>query len=140
MFVLDTDHISVLEGPDVALRQALVARLEPRADALFTTIISVEEQMRGWLAEIHRKNDPRQQVRAYARLVRLLDFFGEWDVLVWDAQCGDRFWNLRRTGLRIGTQDLKIAAITLAHDATLLTRNTADFAQVPGLKFENWLD
>ncbi|MEO6751169.1 MAG: type II toxin-antitoxin system VapC family toxin, partial [Chthoniobacteraceae bacterium] len=66
MFVLDTDQLSVLEGPDVALRQTLVARLAPQADALFTTIISVEEQMRGWLAEIRRTNDPRQQVRAYA--------------------------------------------------------------------------
>lgn len=140
MFVLDTDHLSVLEGPDVALRQTLVARLAPQADALFTTIISVEEQMRGWLAEIRRTNDPRQQVRAYARLGRLLDFYGDWDVLQWDAQCGDRFWDLRRSGLRVGTQDLKIACIALAHDATLLTRNTGDFAQVPKLKFENWLD
>jgi tRNA(fMet)-specific endonuclease VapC len=36
--------------------------------------------------------------------------------------------------------DLKIASIALAHDATLLTRNTRDFAQVPGLRIENWLD
>ncbi len=35
---------------------------------------------------------------------------------------------------------LRIASITLAHDATLLTRNSVDFAQVPGLRFENWLD
>jgi len=36
--------------------------------------------------------------------------------------------------------DLKIACIALARQLTLLTRNTADFAQVPGLRFENWLD
>jgi tRNA(fMet)-specific endonuclease VapC len=36
--------------------------------------------------------------------------------------------------------DLKIASIAISHDATLLTRNTVDFAQVPGLRFENWLD
>jgi predicted nucleic acid-binding protein len=35
---------------------------------------------------------------------------------------------------------LKIACIILAHDDELLTRNTTDFAQVPGLRFENWLD
>jgi hypothetical protein len=32
------------------------------------------------------------------------------------------------------------AGIAITHDATLLTRNTVDFAQVPGLRFENWLD
>jgi len=29
---------------------------------------------------------------------------------------------------------------TLAQEATLLTRNAADFARVPGLRFENWLE
>jgi tRNA(fMet)-specific endonuclease VapC len=41
---------------------------------------------------------------------------------------------------QVGTQDLKIACICLAHDATLLTRNLADFEPVPGLRVENWLD
>ena len=48
--------------------------------------------------------------------------------------------NLTSRRIRIGTLDLRIASITLAYDATLLTRNIADFRQVPGLKIENWLD
>jgi tRNA(fMet)-specific endonuclease VapC len=36
--------------------------------------------------------------------------------------------------------DLKIAAICLAHDATLLSRNLRDFEKVPDLRTENWLD
>lgn len=38
------------------------------------------------------------------------------------------------------TMDLKIAATCLVHDATLLTRNLADFKNIPGLRVENWLD
>ena len=34
--------------------------------------------------------------------------------------------------------DLKIAAIVLANDATLLTRNLGDFRKVPDLKAEDW--
>jgi tRNA(fMet)-specific endonuclease VapC len=50
------------------------------------------------------------------------------------------FLKLRRQGVRIGSLDLKIACIALTRDVTLLTRNTSHFAQVPGLRFENWLD
>jgi tRNA(fMet)-specific endonuclease VapC len=46
-----------------------------------------------------------------------------------------RLWLMR---LRVGTMDMKIAAIALAHDATLLTRNISDFEKVPGLLVEDW--
>jgi tRNA(fMet)-specific endonuclease VapC len=34
--------------------------------------------------------------------------------------------------------DLKIAAIVLTHNATLLIRNQKDFGQIQGLKIEDW--
>jgi len=57
-----------------------------------------------------------------------------------DHEAVETFNRLRDQGARVGTQDLKIAAIAFAHDARLLTRNAVDFAKVPGLRFENWLD
>jgi len=41
---------------------------------------------------------------------------------------------------KIGRADLLIAAITLAHRATVVTRNLRHFRQVPGLQVENWVD
>ncbi len=41
--------------------------------------------------------------------------------------------------IRIGTTDLKIAAIALTHQGTLLSSNRRDFDQVPGLRVEDWL-
>ena len=69
-----------------------------------------------------------------------VEFFAEWLILPWDADAVSTLARIRSQGVRIGTRDLRIAAITLAHDATLLTRNSVDFAKVPGLRFENWLD
>lgn len=99
---------------------------------------SAEEQFRGWLAQIHRIHDPHRQVAAYERLQRRIEFFAAWEVLPWTEQAADILVDLRRRGIRIGTLDLKIAAIALSHEATLLSRNLVDFAQVPRLVVEDW--
>lgn len=137
--VLDTDHVSPL-GATSATSIALLERIQDSQQDTATTIITVEEQLRGWLAEIHKLAEPHRQIPAYARLERRIEFFAAWTILPWDSDSADRFLRFRRQGVRIGTMDLKIVCIALAHDATLLTRNTADFARVPGLRFENWLD
>ena len=81
MILLDTDHINVLQSraPQAA---ALTENMDASADQDFaTTVITIEEQMRGWLAVIHRFNDAQfPQLPAYERLVGLVDFFGRWRV------------------------------------------------------------
>lgn len=139
MLVLDTDHVSALGFPS-EVSVELLERIQASGQDAATTIVTAEEQLRGWLAEIHRLADLHRQIPAYERLQRRIDFFAAWTVLPWDKEAADLFARFRRQGVRNGTMDLKIACIALAHDATLLTRNTGDFAQVPGLRFENWLD
>lgn len=46
---------------------------------------------------------------------------------------------LSRKGRPIGSNDLLIAAHTLALDLVLVTDNVDEFARVPGLSMENWL-
>ena len=104
------------------------------------TIITVEEGLRGWLAEIRRQLDPVRQVGFYSKLQRQVEVFADWTVLPWETSSADLFLRLRREGIRIGTMDLKITSVALTYDATLLTQNTADFLQVEGLRVENWLD
>jgi tRNA(fMet)-specific endonuclease VapC len=45
---------------------------------------------------------------------------------------------LRQQRIRISTLDLRIAAIVLAVDGVLVTRNLTDFQQVPSLAIEDW--
>lgn len=139
MVVLDTDHASEL-GYRSAAGSRLLARLSASGEETVITVVTVEEQLRGRLAEIRRRNDPDAQIVAYERLVRQVELHASWLVLPWDTDAADRFKRFRVQGLRVGTQDLKIACIVLAHDATLLTRNLTDFAPIPGLRVENWLD
>ena len=98
----------------------------------------MEEQMRGWLALIHRITDTQRQVAYYERLLGLVAFFAEWEVLPFDQRAAVTFARLRQQRVRIGTMDLKIAAIALGHNALVLSGNLRDFQQVPGLDVEDW--
>jgi len=137
--VLDTDHVSAL-GFSSAISLELLERIHASGQSAATTIVTVEEQLRGWLAEIHRLTDPHRHIIACERLQRHIEFFAAWNVLPWNADAADLFLGFRQDGVRIGSMDLKIACIVLAYDGILLTRNATDFAQVSGLRIENWLD
>lgn len=140
MIILDTDHLSALQsraGPSAFALQARLEGLSPEEVA--TTAITVEEQLRGWMAMIRRYTDVHRQVPPYERLIKLFDFYAQWQILPFDDAAAGRFTLLRSQGIRIGTMDLKIASIVLVTSGTLLSRNNRDFHQVPGLRTENWL-
>ena len=140
MIILDTDHISVLQHRRSPQAACLTRRLSMSPDRdILTTVVTVDEQMRGWLAMINRRADVRDQMPYYDRLIGLLGFYRKWRVRRLDEDAASEFRRLREEGLRIGTMDLKIASIALANDATVLSGNLRDFAKVPGLRVENWL-
>ena len=118
----------------------LLRRLSDTAQPVATTVVSVEENLRGWLANIRNATTADREIMAYGHFQKRVEFFSDWLILSWDTDAVKTFARVRSQGVRIGTQDLRIAAITIAHDAILLTRNSVDFAKVPGLRFENWLD
>jgi len=139
MIVLDTDHLSVLEHRDSPQAFALQSRLEAEPPSeLFTTVVSLEEQMRGWLSLIARYSHVDQQVAYYDRLRSMHEFFANWQMLPFDIPAAQEFQQLRRQEIRIGTMDLKIASIARTQNALLLSANLSDFEQVPGLRVENW--
>jgi tRNA(fMet)-specific endonuclease VapC len=107
-------------------------------DEVATTIISYEEQTRGWLARIARVQTVDRQVAVYRELKRQLLNYCLIPVLDFDERAAAEFGRLRRARIRIGAMDLKIAAIVLANSATLLSRNLSDFGKVPSLPVEDW--
>jgi len=140
MILLDTDHLTILTYSESSRCQALQAQLDSSPDQkIGTTIISVEEQWRGWFAVVARHRNIHRQVQAYRELVELHAFLSGWTILPLDDSAADRFEQLRAGGVRIGSMDLKIASIALVHDALLLSANLQDFQKVPGLRVENWL-
>ena len=140
MILLDTDHLSVLKYDEHPRCSALKERMRASEDPFFAiTIISAEEQMRGWLAKIHAAKDAEKQVAWYDQLAWLIEFLADWHIIAFDQPAAAEFKRLQRQRLRIGTLDLKIAAIARIHDALLLSANTLDFSRVPGLRLESWI-
>lgn len=138
MIILDTDCISLLER-GTPESKILLDRLES-ADTheIATTIVNFEEQMRGWLAFVAKAKTVDRQVLAYGRLNRFLDNYRSINVLPFEEVAAIEYRKLQARRIRIGTMDLRIAAIALAHDALLITRNVADFEKIPGLRFADW--
>jgi tRNA(fMet)-specific endonuclease VapC len=139
MILLDTDHLSVVVNSQSAGHVTLLGRLEDADDFLAIPVVCVEEQCKGWLAKIHRTKAIHDQIPAYDRLRQLFHFFRKWTIQSLDSAAADAFTQLRKQKIRIGTQDMKIAAIALTQNALLLSANLRDFRQVPGLRVESWL-
>ncbi len=136
LYILDTDHLSLIQRrhPIASDRYKTHAR-----DRIFITAITAEEQLRGRLAVIHQTSQqPAQLITAYANFLKTLADLRELNVLTFDEDAAQHFQRLRQIKLRIGTQDLKIASIALAHSAILVTRNQRDFLQVPDLVLDDW--
>jgi tRNA(fMet)-specific endonuclease VapC len=139
MLVLDTDHMSVLERRERPAVDHLLSRLAAMPPSeVMTTVISYEEQMRGWMAYIAQARSMAQQITAYGRLLSHLENYRRIPVVSFDEGAAVIFQQLRRRHRRMGTMDLKIAAIVLSREATLLSRNLRDFSQIPNLPVEDW--
>ena len=139
MIILDTDHISFLQRPGSPEGQRLQQRLAASPDRdIATTVVTLEEQIRGWLAVIARYRDLRQQMAYYDKLIAFVRFFSTWEILPLRESAVQAIRDFGQSRVRIATTDLKIAAIVVANHATLLSRNLRDFGQVPGLRVEDW--
>jgi tRNA(fMet)-specific endonuclease VapC len=106
MVVLDTDHMSLLEWSGTQGSATLRARLAtlPHTEVV-TTIISYEEQVRGWMAYIARLRSVTQQIEAYRRLHRQLDNYCRIPVLTFDAPASVVNVLCRSAALRALTRD-----------------------------------
>jgi len=138
MYIFDTDHLSVLERGGVKAQRLMQRLANVNSTQVAASIISYEEQMRGWLSYIAKAKTVEQQVEPYKQLKQQLTNYCTIPILEFDEQAAQEFQRLRKAYPRLGTMDLKIASIALVNKAVLLTRNSADFGQIAGLFIENW--
>jgi tRNA(fMet)-specific endonuclease VapC len=136
VYLLDTDTLTLIQYGHATV----VNRLSTHPDsAIVLSVISIQEQMKGWLARLRRLRLPQETADWYYRLI--IEWFPVWRRFVnvsFSVPAIQRFDLLRNSGLRVGPMDLRIAATALEHGLIVVTRNARDFGRVPGLAIEDW--
>lgn len=138
MVVLDTDVLSILQRKQGEAYARLAVRIATCGDEVYVTIVSFEEQMRGWLASAAKARTPERYATELGRLDEMRRDFEDRAVLSFGDRAVAEFKGLKAAKANIGTMDLRIAAIVLANGATLISRNLRDYEKVPGLQVEDW--
>jgi tRNA(fMet)-specific endonuclease VapC len=135
LLVLDKDKLVLFQqGHEIVCRQLLS---HPMQD-LAISVITIEEQLSGWYTLLRRTKSNEQLARAYQRLTDSVGLLSKFRILSFTLPAIDRFEELKRQKLGVKHMDLRIAAITLEHNCTLVTRNVRDFQLVPHLAIEDW--
>lgn len=130
MWLLDTNVcIAFLNGTDESVRERLLRT--PPNDVRLCSVVKAE------LVYGARKSG-----KVEANLRRLSTFFSAMESLPFGDEAAEWYGVIRsqleREGRAIGGNDLMIAAIALASDAVLVTRNTDEFRRVAALRVEHW--
>lgn len=129
-FLLDTNVcIAWLKGRDRTVRENL---LKKSPDEIYLCSVVKAELLYG----------ARKSARVDENLRKLDQFFEHLASLPFDDRSAVQYGLIRaqleRSGTPIGPNDLIIASIALASDATLVTRNELEFGRVAGLRIEVW--
>jgi len=137
MTAFDSDILTeLLDGnPIYTSRAALI----DRADQVIPVVVA-GEILRGRLNAIRQAEAARGRISlelAYQLFARSLAGVTAYRILHYTA-AADRWFKQSKGKIRIGSQDLRIAAICIDHGSKLVTRNARDFALVPGLNLEVW--
>jgi tRNA(fMet)-specific endonuclease VapC len=138
MFLLDTDiatlayhnHPIVLERIQIADRPVCLP------------LITRLEILRGRIEAVIKAANVQELLRAEDRLAKTEAFCSGFTIVAIGTSAAELFVRLRgnKRVKKTGRGDLLNACISLANDATLVTRNLNDYASIPGLQLENWAD
>lgn len=135
LYILDTDTLQLFqEGHPAVIRHV---GGQP-ADELAITVITVDEQLSGWYAQLRQAKTAEKLAWAYGHLAHTIRHLKLLEITDFDESAIRRYEQLKKLKLNVRKMDLRIAATVLESGGTLVTRNVRDFKLVPGLAFVDW--
>jgi predicted nucleic acid-binding protein len=107
---------------------------------LCITIVNAQELMAFGASLVRDRPDQRENIvlEGYRRIRGIVEILKRFYILPFDGNASERFRTIGEVQTAIATRDRRIAAIGLAHRATVVTANTRHFNLVPGLDVADW--
>lgn len=131
-YLLDTDTcIAIIRKRPTRVLQRL--QKQPPGTVGLSTITIAELN-----SGVAKSAKPEQNAEALAQFLLPLEIYS-FDYNAAQVY-GEVRASLERIGTPIGSMDMLIAAHSLSLDLTVVTHNTRHFANVPGLRLEDWFD
>lgn len=130
--LIDASILIGYERGSTGIEERLIGRED---EEFFLSVVTASELLHG----VHRATRPDVRARRSAFVEAILSRFPLLSIDLPTARTHSQLWaELASAGRMIGPHDLWIAAACIAHGLTLVTGNSREFAQVPGLAIESW--
>ena len=141
MHILDTDIASLLY---YGKNQRVLERYQafPSDQKLTLSPITRAQLIAGRCDSLLKAANGDELLIAEKRLNETIGWVATFQIVRVEQAAATVFDELRlhKRLKKIGRADLLTACVCLAQNATLVTRNTKDFENVPNLKIENWAE
>lgn len=98
-WILDTDTVTLFEKQNPLVKQRVN---QVSIGNIAVTVITVEEQMRGWLDAIRKSSNAQRLAWGYLGLRQGVEFFNTLRVLDFDEKAIDCYRQLKEQKIRIG--------------------------------------
>jgi tRNA(fMet)-specific endonuclease VapC len=138
MYLLDTNILTALHTGNYKVINAIKQLEDPN---IAITIITKVELIQGRISFLLKATNGQDLLRAQNLLSQTESLLSELEIVSFDQSAAQQFELLltNKSLRKYGRADLLIASIALANRATLVTRNTKDFQNIPNLKLANWM-
>lgn len=128
MFLLDTNIVIAFFKKDIVISEKVISLIDQIA---LSTLVIAELDYGAKVSQKSKEN-----------LIKLYSFIELVTVIPFDVECAKMFGTvkskLRLLGKPTGEVDALLAAIVIAYDITLVTKNSKHFENIEGLKIEIW--
>jgi tRNA(fMet)-specific endonuclease VapC len=137
-YILDSTTLSLLQWGNQRIQDKFTLHKDQLGHTVGITSVNVEESIGGWYTRLRQAKSRSDEALASVQLANAVIFLAGFPIYPLTITSLNEFDRLLKQKLKVGRNDLRIAALALELGATVVTNNLRDFTRVPGLQCVDW--